>query len=178
MPRRVIDLTAEEPILNIASYGRADPPLTQRQLQQISLTVRRAPEVMVKVSGGARTLHGVEQHLAYIGRWGELELEMDTGQVAIGKGAECALVEDWALALDANRSFTERSIQRRRLPKLVHNLIFSMPAGTSPREVLGAVRKLTCCASCVLLETQEMAPREARSPMKKSCFSKEPIWRR
>jgi hypothetical protein len=93
MPRRVIDLTTEEPILNIAGYGRAAPPLTPRQVKQISLTVRRVPEVMVKVSGGARTLHGVEQHLAYIGRAGELELEMDTGQVAVGKGAERALVE-------------------------------------------------------------------------------------
>jgi hypothetical protein len=142
MPRRVIDLTTEEPILNIAGYGRAAPPLTPRQVKQISLTVRRVPEVMVKVSGGARTLHGVEQHLAYIGRAGELELEMDTGQVAVGKGAERALVEDWDLAVDAHRSFTERSIRRRRPPKLVHNLIFSMPAGTSPKAVLSAVSKL------------------------------------
>jgi hypothetical protein len=143
MPKRLIDLRGDEaPILDIASYGRGSVQFTPRQLAQISLTIRRVPEVMVKVSGGARTLGGVEQHLAYIGRDGELMLEMDTGDVAMGKGIERAIVEDWNLSVDANRRFTERSIQRRAPPKLVHNLIFSMPAGTPPQKVMAAVRKL------------------------------------
>ena len=65
--------------------------------------------------------------MAYIGRDGELMLEMDAGEVAIGKGSERAIVDDWNLSVDANRRFTERAIQRRAPPKLVHNLIFSMP---------------------------------------------------
>jgi hypothetical protein len=142
MPKRLIDLRGDEaPILDIASYGRGSVQFTLRQLAQISLTIRRVPEVMVKVSGGARTLGGVEQ-LAYIGRDGELKLEMDTGDVATGKGIERAIVEDWNLSVDANRRFTEYSIQRRAPPKLVHNLIFSMPAGTPPQKVMAAVRKL------------------------------------
>jgi len=44
------------------------------------------PEFMVKVSGGASTLGGVKQHMAYIGRDKELTLEMDTGDVALVKG--------------------------------------------------------------------------------------------
>jgi hypothetical protein len=73
MPKRLIDLRGDQaPILDIASYGRGSVQLTPRQLAQISLTVRRVPEVMVKVSGGARTLGGVEQHLAYIGRDGDV----------------------------------------------------------------------------------------------------------
>jgi hypothetical protein len=142
MAKRVIDLRSEAPILDIASYGRVPAQFTSRQLAQISLTVRRLPEVMVKVSGGARTLGGVEQHMAYIGRDGELALEMDTGEVALGKRVEREVVEDWNLAVDADRRFTERSIQRRAPPKLVHNLIFSMPSGTPPKKVLAAVRKL------------------------------------
>src|ERR1700688_4946298 len=87
MPKRLIDLRGDEaPILDIASYGRGSVQFTPRQLAQISLTIRRVSEVMVKVSGGARTLGGVEQHLAYIGRDGELMLEMDTGDFATGKG--------------------------------------------------------------------------------------------
>jgi len=56
--------------------------LTPQQRQQIALTVRRVPEVMVKVSGGARTLGGVEKHMSYIGREGELGLETDMGKIA------------------------------------------------------------------------------------------------
>jgi hypothetical protein len=97
---------------------------------------------MVKVSGGARSLAGVEAQMAYIGRNGDLELEMDTGQRAVGKGIEHPVVENWSLSVDANRSFTERSIQQRKPPKLVHNLIFSMPAGTLDKKVLQAVRTL------------------------------------
>jgi relaxase-like protein len=143
MKRRLIDLRGgEEPILDIASYGRMAPPLNRHQLAQISLTVRRAPEVMVKVSGGARTVAGVEQHLAYIGREGALGLETDMGEMVSGKGIERSLVQDWNLDLDADRGPTERAIRRRSPPKLVHNVIFSMPSGTSPKALMGAVRKL------------------------------------
>jgi hypothetical protein len=130
MKKRLIDLSGDErPILNIESYGRTAPPLTRRQLVQISLTVRRAPEVMVKVSGGARTVGGVEQHMSYIGREGALGLETDMGEVLSGKGVERSVVEDWNLHLDAAPQFNERSIRKRQTPKLVHNLIFSMATG-------------------------------------------------
>ncbi|MDB6104023.1 MAG: relaxase/mobilization nuclease protein [Gammaproteobacteria bacterium] len=71
MPKRLVDLGEQTPLLDIASYGRRGPghrPLTQADLGHISRTVRRAPEVMIKVSGGARTLRGVKSHLEYI--WG------------------------------------------------------------------------------------------------------------
>src|SRR5882757_7908157 len=107
MKRRVIDLRGDgEPILDIASYGRVAAPLTHQQLARITMTIRRVPEVMVKVSGGARTLVGVEQHMAYIGRDGELGLETDMGEVVRGKGIERAVIEDWDLDVDANRGFT------------------------------------------------------------------------
>lgn len=143
MKKRVIDLRGDgEPILDIASYGRVAAPLTRQQLARITMTIRRVPEVMVKVSGGARTLGGVEQHMAYIGRDGELGLETDMGEVVRGKGMEPAVIGDWNLDMDADRGFTERSIRRRQSPKLVHNLIFSMPSGTSPKTLMAAVQKL------------------------------------
>jgi hypothetical protein len=97
---------------------------------------------MVKVSGGARTVGGVERHVDYIGREGRLGLEADTGEHLDGKGFERQLTEDWDLDLEAHERQTERSIRGRKPPKLVHNIIFSMPPGTASHKVLEAVRKL------------------------------------
>jgi hypothetical protein len=142
VPRRTIDLGAGRALLDIASYGRsAGRPLAPSQRRQIALTVRRAPEVMVKVSGGARSLGGVEAHFGYIGRDGELGVEVDHGFQLVGKGFERKLAPDWDLDLEAHRRQDARSIRgNRRASKLVHNLIFSMPPGTPAAKVLGAVR--------------------------------------
>jgi hypothetical protein len=107
------------------------------QRKQITLTVRRAPEVMVKVSGGATSLGGVQAHLAYIGRDGELGIETDQGQRLTGKAFQKAVVFDWDLDLAAHRIQGARSIRGRRRPsKLVHNIVFSMPPGTPADKVL------------------------------------------
>ncbi|MGO9684539.1 MAG: relaxase/mobilization nuclease domain-containing protein [Beijerinckiaceae bacterium] len=143
MKKRIIDLReADRPLLDIVSYGRGGKSLTPAQKEHIALTVRRVPEVMVKVSGGARTVAGVERHLDYIGREGKLALEADTGEHLDGKGFERQLTEDWDLDLEAHERQTERSIRGRKPPKLVHNIIFSMPPGTASDKVLEAVRKL------------------------------------
>lgn len=130
--------------MDVASYGRsAGRPLTPTQRRQITLTVGRAPEVMVKVSGGARSLRGVEAHLAYIGREGKLGVETDHGFRLVGKNFQKQIVPDWDLDLRAHRVQDARSLRGKRRPaKLVHNLIFSMPAGTPPAKVLKAVRML------------------------------------
>jgi hypothetical protein len=143
MKKRIIDLQdSAGPLLDIVSYGRGGKSLTPAQKEHIARTVRRVPEVMVKVSGGARTVGGVERHMDYIGREGKLGLEADTGEHLDGKGFERQLTEDWDLDLEAHERQTERSIRGRKPPKLVHNIIFSMPPGTASHKVLGAVRKL------------------------------------
>jgi type IV secretory pathway VirD2 relaxase len=145
MKKRIIDLREDGSspmLLDIVSYGRGGKPLTPAQKERIALTVRRVPEVMVKVSGGARTVAGVARHVDYIGREGRLGLESDTGEHLDGKGFEHQLTEDWDLDLEAHERQTERSIRGRKPPKLVHNVIFSMPPGTPPDKVLQAVRKL------------------------------------
>jgi hypothetical protein len=144
MPKRIVDLRDQKPLLDIASYGRRGPghrPLSKAEIEHISRTVRRVPEVMIKVSGGARTLRGVEDHLDYIGREGEGEVETDDGQRLQEKGFERELLKDWDLDLEARRWHTERAIAAgRKPPKLVHNLVFSMPKGTPPDKLLKAVR--------------------------------------
>jgi hypothetical protein len=144
---RTIRLERSRPILDIASYGRAAPgaraSLTPAQIEQIHRTVTRAPEVMVKVTGGrgSSSSRGVNAHFNYIGRRGELEIETDDGERLTGKGAGRQLINDWDLDLDEDRKRPDLfATNRRKAPKLVHKIIFSMPAGTPPRKVLAAVR--------------------------------------
>jgi len=142
MKKRIVDLRSQEPLLDIVSYGRGGRALTQEAREHISRTVRRVPEVIVKVSGGARTLSGVERHLDYIGRSGKMEVEGDGGERLQKERFEQDLVYDWDLDLEAREHRTERSIRgMRKPPKLVHNLVFSMPAGTPAKALLRAVRK-------------------------------------
>jgi relaxase-like protein len=133
------------PALDLVSYGRRGTgrpkSFTRDQIAQIARTVRRAPEVMVKVSGGANTTKGVAAHFSYIGRRGELAIETDEGERLQGEDVAAQLVEDWDLDLDAlldNRASWERG--GRRNPKLVHNIILSMPSNTPPNRLLAASR--------------------------------------
>jgi hypothetical protein len=142
MSKRVIDLREQKPLLHVVSYGRGGQPLTPHQRQHIALTIRRVPEALVKVSGGARTLAGVERHMKYIGRKGELGLETDMGTRAGGARFERSLVKDWDLEIEALDRQSQRYVRGRKPPKLVHNIIFSMPPGTRPEKVLRAVKKL------------------------------------
>jgi hypothetical protein len=152
MPRRIVDLKGDgKPLLDIAAYARNPRlPLTPSQRLQIALTVHGAPEVMVKVSGGARSLGGVEAHFAYIGRDGELGVETDEGFRLAGKDFQKHFVPDWDLDLQAHRMQDARSIRgARRPPKLVHNIIFSMPPGTPPAKVRKAVRKFAAWSATI-----------------------------
>lgn len=134
-----------QPALDLVSYGRrgAGRParFTHEQIAQIARTVHRAPEVMVKVSGGAKSTQGVAAHFQYIGRRGELEIETDDGERLAGKDVAAKLVEDWDLDIDAALDYCA-SMERggRRQPKLVHNIILSMPSKTPPARLLAASR--------------------------------------
>ena len=145
MPRRLINFGAK-PLLDIASYARRGPGrrdhISQDEIELISRTVSRTPEVMVKVlSRGGKDLKAVGRHLAYLNRDGEVEIETDDGQQLSGKGVERQLLEDWDLDLEEYRRAAElESRASRRSPKLVHKLMFSMPAGTPPDKVLAAVK--------------------------------------
>jgi hypothetical protein len=146
MPKRTFRIREGEPLLDIASYGRGGPRdtrgrLTPVQLEQIQRTVRRTPEVVVKVLPRASNdLKAVGKHVDYIGRKGELELETDDGDRLSGRIGK-DLLEDWDLDIDdVRRQATLAATKGRQAPKLVHKLMFSMPPGTPPEKVLGAVR--------------------------------------
>jgi len=141
MPKRIVDLRTERPCLDIASLGRRGPEakLTPSEVASIARTARRVPEVMIKVSGGARTLQGVGAHFDYIGRKGLNEIETDMGERLMERGFEKDLM--LYLDLDVLRRHTDRTVAHgRKPPKLVHNLIFSMPKGTPSDKLAAAVR--------------------------------------
>lgn len=138
-------LPKEEPLLNIASYARGGPRaadrLTPSQIEQIRLTVNRAPEAVVKVlPRSSNDLKAVGKHIDYIGRRGNLELEGDDGERLQGRVAD-ALLEDWDLDVDdVRRQGSLAAASKWPPPKLVHKLMLSMPPGTPPQKVLSAVR--------------------------------------
>jgi len=145
MSRRLIDVTGAKPLLDISSYARRGPGrrdrLSQDEVELIARTVGRTPEVMVKVlSRGAKDLRAVGRHIAYLNRGGDLDIETDDGQCLSGKGVEKDLLENWDLDLEERRSGGREYWSRRSPPRLVHKLMFSMPAGTPPDRVLAAVK--------------------------------------
>jgi hypothetical protein len=144
MPKRTFKMLDGEPLLDVVSYGRGGPTgttLTPAQVEQIRRTVRRTPEVMVKILPRASNdLKAVGKHLDYIGRKGELELETDDGERLNGQLGE-DLLDSWDLDLDdVRRQGDLAATKGRHPPKLVHKLMISMPPGTPPDKVLGAVR--------------------------------------
>jgi hypothetical protein len=138
--------TYSDPLFDLVSYarhglGRRDS-LSPAHLPQIGRTVGRTPEVMVKVlPRGANNLSAVRKHLDYIGREGELDLETDEGEKLRGAHVGRTLLENWDLDVDAQRSRADLvSRPGKQAPRLVHKLMFSMPAGTPPDKVLKAVQ--------------------------------------
>ena len=137
------------PVLDIWSYARGTSDtghplrLTPAQIDHVRRTVTHAPEVLIKVTGGggASSSRGIKAHFSYISRRGELEIETDDGERLKGRDAGLSLLEDWNLDLDEHRKRPDLfATNRRQAPKLVHRLIFSMPASTPPDKVLSAVR--------------------------------------
>lgn len=146
MPRQTFRTPGGKPLLDLVSYGRggtgAAGRLSPAEIAHIQRTVGRAPEVMVKaLSSGSSNLKAVGSHIDYIGRKGALELETDDGERIKGRDAAQTLLDDWDLDIDELRPQANlASTNMRKPPKLVHKLVFSMPAGTSPEKVEAAVR--------------------------------------
>src|SRR5258708_5579107 len=97
-----------QPLFDLLSFGRRGPGrrdhLSPGEIQQVARTVRRTPEVRVRVlRKPANTLAAARRHLGYIGRRGQLDLETDDGQKLRSTRVGKNLVEDWDLDLDAYR---------------------------------------------------------------------------
>ena len=102
--------------------------------QRIAATVmRRAPQVMIKVTGGGRGMGAIAAHFRYICKNGQLRIEDDRGVVREGKEAMHDLVEQWRVS----GSLIPETSHRRE----AFNIMLSMPQGTDAQTVLKAARE-------------------------------------
>ena len=84
-------------LLEVArANGAAQNPAIR---QRIAATVtRRAPQVMVKVTGGGRGMGAIAAHFRCICKNGQLRIEDDRGVVREGKEAMHDLVDQWRVS--------------------------------------------------------------------------------
>jgi type IV secretion system T-DNA border endonuclease VirD2 len=103
--------------------------ITERRAQ-LWRTVRKVPEVMVKVSGGGKTVQHVRAHIQYITRNGKLQGITDHGDIVNSRDDIKAAVDDWDLDISKGQGKLRQAF----------NLVLSMPAGTDPQKVFGAAQ--------------------------------------
>lgn len=95
--------------------------------------VRKAPEVMVKVSGGGKGMRAIKAHMDYISRNGDVVLENEAGEIFDGKEAVRSLRDDW--------KFGQYGIPEESHRKEAFNIVLSMPPGTDRKAVTDAARE-------------------------------------
>lgn len=98
--------------------------------------VRRAPQVMVKVTGGGRGMKAIVAHFRYISKNGGLEIEDERGDTLRGKESVCDLADDWRLGGSLIPDETAPGHRRQAF-----NIMLSMPRGTDPMSVKWAARE-------------------------------------
>jgi hypothetical protein len=91
-PANRIVKSSKTPRLTALSFGQRAAAVRAR----LEATVlRRAPQVMVKVTGGGRGMGAIAAHFRYIAKAGRLPFEDDRGVVREGKDALRALTDQW-----------------------------------------------------------------------------------
>src|SRR5690349_6684705 len=87
--------TPSAPGLSLTGSGIRERAAVIRR--RIESAVRRAPQVMVKVTGGGRGMAAIAAHLRYISKNGRLPMEDDRGNQREGKEAMHDVAEQWRL---------------------------------------------------------------------------------
>jgi len=128
-PGNRIVRSAHTPRLTALSVGQRATAVRAR----LEATVRRAPQVMVKVTGGGRGMGAIAAHFRYIAKAGRLPIEDDRGVVQEGKEVLRELVEQWRYG---GSEIAETSPRREAF-----NIILSMPRRTDPLIVQQAARE-------------------------------------
>ena len=105
--------------------------------ERIAATVvRRAPQVMVKVTGGGRGMKAIAAHFRYISKNGRLDIEDERGETMRGRDTLHELTDDWRFGGTLIDDIAEPG-QRRE----AFNIMLSMPRGTDPLTVQHAARE-------------------------------------
>jgi hypothetical protein len=115
-------------VANLASQRAA---AIRRRIE--ATVVRRAPQVMVKVTGGGRGMKAIMAHFRYVSKNGRLEIEDDRGETVRSKEALHELADDWRFG----GTKIDDIVDRRE----AFNIMLSMPRGTDPLAVQRAARE-------------------------------------
>ncbi|WP_234486910.1 relaxase/mobilization nuclease domain-containing protein [Paraburkholderia aspalathi] len=102
---------------------------------QLARTLKRTPEVMVKITNKASSAQGigaVRRHLRYISRNGQVDLEDQNGDKISGVDALRDLTKTWQFG---GWGIPDTSTRRE-----VFNILLSMPPGTNRQAVRDATR--------------------------------------
>ena len=110
--------------------GRLEARAVRAKLRAIG---SRAPQVMVKVYGGGKGAKQVREHLRYIGRKGDVEIEDRDGFRTAGKEDIDRLAAEFKEGI--HDPMPELGSRREAI-----NVVLSMPAGTDPVAVKKAAR--------------------------------------
>ncbi len=101
--------------------------------REVRLVVRRAPQVMVKATGGGRGMAVIRAHMNYIDREGNGLIDQD-GERHQGREARREIARQWAREGTPIPEWSDR--------REAFNIMWSMPAGTDSKKLLGAVQAL------------------------------------
>ncbi|EHR69784.1 hypothetical protein BurJ1DRAFT_0908 [Burkholderiales bacterium JOSHI_001] len=104
----------------------------------VATVTRRAPQVMVKVTGGGRGMGAIAAHFRYISKNGRLEMEDDRGAVRQGREALRDLADQWRFGGSRIGEVGHR--------REAFNIMLSMPRGTDPQIVQLAAREFAQAA--------------------------------
>ena len=124
---------SSQPNLNSGSARRRAAAIRERIAATV---VRRAPQVMVKVTGGGRGMRAIAAHFRYISKNGRLEMEDEHGGRTRGRESLREVADDWRFGGSLIDDIAEPG-QRRE----AFNIMLSMPCGTDPLTVQRAARE-------------------------------------
>ena len=121
--------------LGLALEGPARPksrkaPDIKTYAAMLKRVAKKAPEVVVKVSGSGKRSGHILAHMTYITRNGKVEAENERGEKIKGLEEVKEVFAEWG--------FQVNDSERRRAQTI--NIVLSMPQGTDPQAVLAASR--------------------------------------
>jgi hypothetical protein len=140
------------------TQGYFSKPISIGQARQnLKALVNKKPEVMVKVTGGGRSISGIRAHMKYITQHGDVELENERGEIFNSAEAINDELEAWndtTLGEKMPNTNAPQSKEKKRNkygrlldengkvlpPSEAVNFVFSMPEGTDPLKLKNAMR--------------------------------------
>jgi type IV secretion system T-DNA border endonuclease VirD2 len=118
---------------SVAKTGQGERYLSAADARaQLARIVNRTPDVLVKVTGRPKGGGHTNAHLAYISRHGKLGVETRDGEYLTTRQEIAERADEWSDDAAWRKTASVSSV----------SMVFSMPEGTDPESVLGAVRAL------------------------------------